>query len=181
MLIRTKDTERVRFFCPSGQRVELRHRAVIHKDGKRELVHDRKKNTWDIIQSHLEECLIENIIRRALEGDSSVLEVMKGTYTDITGAPQSLAEAQQMIIDLKAKFDELPKDIKRKFDYNVEQYIAEFGTDSWAEKTGVADILKKEKEAAEREKNLSENIEKFFSNTSSNNSTTVEEGGTDES
>ena len=87
---------------------------------------------------------------------------MKGTYTDITGAPKSLAEAQQMIIDLKQKFEELPKEIRQKFDYNVEQYIAEFGSDSWAEKTGVAEVLKAEHELIEREKNLSEGIEKFF-------------------
>lgn len=162
MLLRTKDSERIRFFAPCGERIEMRHRAVIKKDGKRILLKDREKHTFDIIQSHLEECLIENIIKRALEGDTSVLEMMKGTYTDITGAPNSLAEAQQMIIDLKQKFEELPKEIRQKFDYNVEQYIAEFGSDSWAEKTGVAEVLKAEHEAIEREKNLSEGIEKFF-------------------
>lgn len=162
MLLRTKDSERIRFYTPSGERIEMRHRAVIKKDGKRELLKDREKHTFDIIQSHLEECLIENIIKRALEGDTSVLEMMKGTYTDITGAPTSLAEAQQMIIDLKQKFEELPKEIRQKFDYNVEQYIAEFGTDTWAEKTGVSEVLKAEQAAIEREKNLSEGIEKFF-------------------
>ena len=87
---------------------------------------------------------------------------MKGQYTDITGAPKSLAEAQQMIIDLKAKFDELPKDIKQKFDYNVEQYIAEFGSETWAEKTGVAAALKAEEEAAKKAALFDANVEAFF-------------------
>lgn len=162
MLLVTKDTTRIRYYCPSGERIEIRHRAIIKKDGRRELIADRKKNTYDIIQSHLEECLIENIIKRALEGDTSVLEMMKGQYTDITGAPKSLAEAQQMIIDLKAKFDELPKDIKQKFDYNVEQYIAEFGSETWAEKTGVAAALKAEEEAAKKAALFDANVEAFF-------------------
>lgn len=162
MILITKDSTRIRYHCPTGQHIEMRHRAIIKKDGRRELIPDREKHTYDIIQSHLEECLIENIIKRALEGDTSVLEMMKGTYTDITGAPNSLAEAQQMIIDLKQKFDELPKEIKQKFDYNVEQYIAEFGSDTWAEKTGVSEILKAEEAARKHDEELNKNIENFF-------------------
>lgn len=162
MILITKDSTRIRYHCPTGQHIEMRHRAIMQKDGRRELIPDRKKHTYDIIQSHLEECLIENIIKRALEGDTSVLEMMKGTYTDITGAPKSLAEAQQMIIDLKQKFDELPKDIKQKFDYNVEQYIAEFGSDAWAEKTGVAAVLAAEESARKHNEELNKNIENFF-------------------
>lgn len=168
MYLRTKDSERVHFFCPSGQRVELRHRAVIHEDGKRELVRDREKHTFDIIQSHLEECLIENIIKRCLEGDLSALDKMHGVYTDITGAPGSLAEAQQIIIDLKQRFEELPKDIRQKFDYNVEQYIAEFGSESWSEKTGVADQIKAEQDALKRQETFEANVEKFFAAPPSN-------------
>lgn len=168
MYLRSKDSERVHFYCPSGERIELRHRAVIHKDGKRELVRDREKHTFDIIQSHLEECLIENIIKRCLEGDLTALNKMHGVYEDITGAPKSLAEAQQMIIDLKQRFEELPKDIRQKFDYNEEQYIAEFGTETWAEKTGVAEQLKAEREALKRQETFEANVEKFFAAPPSN-------------
>lgn len=134
------------FTCPSGERVELRHRAEMGKDGKRKLIRDVEIPTWDIIQSHKDECLIENILKRYKEGDLEAINKLQGTYTDITGAPKSLAEAQQLIIRLKSEFDELPKDIRQKFDYNVEQYVAEFGTDLWAEKTGISEALKKQEE-----------------------------------
>ena len=55
-----------------------------------------------------------------------------------------------MIIEIKQKFNELPKEIKAQFDYNPEVYVAEFGSDSWAEKTGIAEAIKKQQAAAER-------------------------------
>lgn len=156
--------ERVKINCPCGEKIELRHRAVLKKDGTRILVRDVEKPTFDIIQSHKEECLIENILKKCLEGDLTALDKMHGTYTDITNAPQSLAEAQQIILRLKNEFEELPKNIKKEFDYNVEVYIAEFGTEEWAEKTGVAEKIRKEKAATEAATKLNEDAEKAIHN-----------------
>lgn len=108
--------------------------------------------------------MIENILKRCLEGDLTALETMHGQYTDITNAPQSLAEAQQVILRLKNEFDELPKEIKKEFEYNVEVYIAQFGTEEWAEKTGVADKIRKEQAAAEAATKLNEDAEKAIHN-----------------
>lgn len=152
------------FACPSGQRVELRHRAVLKKDGTRILVKDREKRTWDIIQSHKEECLIENIIKRALEGETEILNQMQGQYIDTTMLPSTLAEAQQKIIDLKYEFSQLPKDIRKEFDYNEEKYIAEWGSDEWLKKTGVDKLLEKDKAQQEAEAKLNQNIEKAMEN-----------------
>ena len=94
----------------------------------------------------------------------SALEKMHGQYTDITNAPSSLAEAQQTILRLKQDFDELPKEIKKEFDYNVEIYIAQFGTEEWCEKTGVADKIRKETAEQERLAKLEEDSEKAIHN-----------------
>lgn len=139
-----------RYVAPPGGKIELRHRPVMHEDGRRELVRDKKVPIFDQIQSYKEECEIENIIRRAVEGDYNALNQAKGNYMDITECPQSLAQAQQMIIELKQKFDELPKEIKAKFDYNAEIYVAEFGSEEWADKTGVTEALKRAAEAEAR-------------------------------
>lgn len=146
----------VRFYTPTGEKTEMRHRASIDKDGRRELIRDKEVAIYDLIQSHREECEIENIIRRAVEGDYNALNAVNGVFEDITNCPVSIAEAQQFIIDAKEEFEKLPKEVKAKFEYNAEIYIAELGNDpkSWLEKTGFASEIEANRaEAAERAKN----------------------------
>lgn len=150
--------------CPNGEKIEYRHRAYIKKDGTRILIKDVEKHTFDEIQEHKEECLIENILKRSMEGDLAALEVMKGQYADITNAPNSLAEAQQAMITLKDSFEHLPKDVRKEFDYSYEKYIAEFGSDEWAEKTGVKAALEKNKAATEAAQKLDEEFKKAVHN-----------------
>lgn len=142
---------RGRFNCPIGAKTEMRHRASIDKDGRRTLIRDKEVAIYDLIQSHREECEIENIIRRSVEGDYQALNAVNGVFADITNCPSSIAEAQQYIIDAKNEFDKLPKEIKAKFEYNPEVYIAELGNnpESWLEKTGFADEIKLHREKAE--------------------------------
>lgn len=169
------DTERIRFHCPAGKRVEIRHNPRIDKDGRRELIPDKKVAVWDLIQSHKEECEIENIVRRAVEGDAYALNAREGIYADITNCPSSIAEAQQFIINQKEEFDKLPKDIKQKFEYNAEMYVAEMSqnTQSWFEKMGFkeeAERYKAEQEAAQKvQENTAKAMENLANGTLINN------------
>lgn len=148
MKFRTAYTKYERNHAPAGEKIEMRHRAVFKKDGRRELIKDKAVAIYDKIQINREECEIENIIRRAVQGDYNALNQAAGQYADITGMPKSIAEAQQMVINLKETFEGLPKEVKAKFEFNPEMYVAEFGTESWAEKTGLTEKIK----AAEAEK-----------------------------
>lgn len=151
-----------RFYAPTGNKTEMRHRASINKEGVRELIRDKEVAIYDLIQSHREECEIENIIRRAVEGDYNALNAVNGVFEDITNCPASIAEAQQYIIDAKNEFEKLPKDIKAKFEYNAEMYIAELGNDpkSWLEKTGFADEIKINRQEAETRAENDANFQK---------------------
>ena len=170
----------IHFYAPCGDEVEMRHRPVMKENGERVLIRDKEYRIKDLIQSHKEECEIDNIIKRAVEGDYNALNQMAGSYTDITGAPKSLAEAQQMVIDIKYRFDELPADIKAKFDYNAEKYVAEFGTDEWAEKTGYKAALEAENEKIAAQAKVSEDMAKAFSNLAEGVKITQKEGMEDE-
>lgn len=150
---RTQYTEHVRMIAPAGSKIEIRHRAEMQRDGKRILVHDRKVDTYALIQSNREECEIENIIRRSIMGDYNALNQAVGQYADITGMPKSIAEAQQLVINLKESFDKLPKEVRAKFEFNPEMYVAEFGSDEWAKKVGVEEVMK------QRESQLGQKIE----------------------
>lgn len=137
--------------APVGAKTEIRHRASIDLNGRRTLIRDKEVAIYDLIQSHREECEIENIIRRAVEGDYNALNAVNGVFQDITNCPSSIAEAQQYIINAKNEFDKLPKEVKAKFEFNPEIYIAELNNDpeSWLEKTGFADEIKMNKSKAE--------------------------------
>lgn len=143
-------------YAPVGSKTEMRHRASIDLNGRRTLIRDKEVAIYDLIQSHREECEIENIIRRAVEGDYNALNAVNGVFEDITNCPTSIAQAQQYIIDAKNEFDKLPKEVKAKFEFNPEIYIAELNNDpkSWLEKTGFAEEIKYNRaEAEERAKN----------------------------
>lgn len=140
-----------RVHAPIGAKTEMRHRASIDLNGRRTLIRDKEVAIYDLIQSHREECEIENIIRRAVEGDYNALNAVNGVFEDITNCPSSIAEAQQYIINAKEEFDKLPKEVKAKFEFNPEIYIAELNNDpkSWLEKTGFAEEIKLNQAAAE--------------------------------
>ena len=130
----------------------MHHNPYMGENGKRTLKKDKAVAIYDLIQSNREECEIERIIQRAVEGDYNALNQANGIYTDITGAPESIAQAQQWIIDIKNKWNELPSEIKAKFNNNVEEYTAQFGTEKWADKVGYTEALQKEE--AERAANI---------------------------
>lgn len=152
------------YVTPSGTKEVVEHREEIDKNGKRHLIKDRVIPWYDKIQASAESCEIQTILRRASEGDFNALNAVQGNYIDITGAPASLAEAQQFVIRAKQEFEKLPKDIKAKFDNNAEIYVAQYGTDSWTDAMGIkAEAIAKE-EAEVHQKKVVENMEKAFEN-----------------
>ena len=143
---------------PTGDKIQMHHTPHMGLDGRRTLVLDDPKPIYDMIQAHRDETEIERIVKRAMQGDMSVLNAMAGQYMDISGAPNSLAEAQQVIINAKRDFDKLDPEIRKKFDNNVEIFIAEAGSKDWADKLGITAKLEADTqvkaEKAEFEKDL---------------------------
>lgn len=141
-----KAFSRERRFAPTGEKFTFEHEAEIDKNGRRSLKKTKRVETYELIQSYAEECNIQNIIKRATNGNPDLLQKVIGTYQDITEVPKSVAEAQQLIINLKNAFAKLPKETRAKFEYNDEIYVAQFGSDVWAEKTGLKEIMQKSEE-----------------------------------
>ena len=61
---------------PSGSKIAYEHRETIGEDGRRSLVKDRAVNVYEKIQESAESCDIQNIIRRAAEGDVNALNMV---------------------------------------------------------------------------------------------------------
>lgn len=106
------------------------------------------------IDSYLEETKLENIIRRA-SIDPNIAERIApdigGGIQDFTEAPQTLAELQNIMLRAEQIWEEVPKDLKLKFDNDVDKFIASFGTVEWAKNLGILKETPKAKSDTEEQ------------------------------
>lgn len=170
----TKYGEKKKYSSPSGDKFQIEHTAHMGLDGRRKLVADNPRPIYEIIQASREQCEIERIVKRALEGDTSVLDSIEGQYIDITGAPKTLAQAQQIIINAKRDFELLDTETKKKFDNNVEIFIAEAGSKEWCDKLGISDRIERDKEAKKAQAEYEKNLQAAMANLAKGSSTESE-------
>lgn len=123
--------------APNGSPEEPEYTMCIDENGHKYLKETGKTNTYNLIQESLEETKIENIMRRAEAGDLTALNIRNGQYLDVTDMPNTLAEAQNFVIQAQQEFDKLPLEVRKKFDMSAEKYIATFGSESWAAALGI--------------------------------------------
>lgn len=122
--------------APAGSKEATTYQTQIDENGHKVTVPTGKTNIYDRIQSSLEETKIENIIKRFTEGDVSAFRQGEPLYADMTEAPQTLMEAQNMIIRITDEFNELPVEVRAKFDHSPEKYVALYGGEAWAKAVG---------------------------------------------
>lgn len=136
----------------TGTEFDKTYTMILDKNGHKHLKCTGETNRYKKIQSHLEECLVENILAKATM-DPSVLNKRQGTYFDSTQMPKTLAEAQNAILALNQEFEKLPAEIKQKFNNSPEQYVAAYGSKEWGDKMG---LIKKVEEKAENKEDKEE-------------------------
>ena len=122
--------------APAGSKEATTYQTQIDENGHKVTVPIGKTNIYDRIQSSLEETKIENIIRRFTEGDISAFRQGEPLYADMTDAPKTLMEAQNMIIRITEEFNNLPVEVRAKFDHSPEKYVALYGGQEWAQAVG---------------------------------------------
>lgn len=124
----------------AGENVRRTYLWEINKKGEKELRLDQTIDQQAEIDSYLEETKIENIIRRASIDPDIAARIAPDFGSDIqdfTEAPHTLAEIQNIMIRAEQIWDEVPKEIKLKFDNDVDKFIATFGSVEWAENLGI--------------------------------------------
>lgn len=147
-MVRTKFTERKRYFCPIGDHYENEYQEEIDKKtGRKHLVVTGKTDIYSRIQADLEDCKIENIIHKLALGDLSVFREAKLTYADADDFPKSLMEAQNIVVKAKSEFDKMPKDVRELFHNSPEEYVSQMGTQEFIDKLAPFndDMAKREK------------------------------------
>lgn len=131
MGFRTQYSPKDRVYSNEGDRFVPEYSYVVTKEGCEELLPKGKKDIYEQIQSYREECDIKCIIARYLSGDETALAKYSPLFGDFAGAPSTLAEYQQAVLDAKEAFYQLPLDVRAKFNYDPNQFIAAYGSDKY--------------------------------------------------
>ena len=87
-----------------------------------------------MIQSHLEETKIENILHAVAMGDLNALNQREIFYADTTTMPKTLMEVQNIVVKAKEEFETFPLEVRELFNNSCEQYVSEMGTEGFLEK-----------------------------------------------
>lgn len=140
---RTAYSERERVHCGSGSMYQDEFGYEIDKFGRKVLKKTGETNLYAKIQASLEETKIENILKRVVAGDDSMLRP-DGIYADLTELPSNLIEARQAMQNLENVWNDLDNDIKRKYNFNLDEFIGASGSDSWLRDMGLLNDTKPE-------------------------------------
>lgn len=123
-----------------GEKMRRTYLWQMNAKGEKVLVVDQEIDQQAEIDSFLEETKIENIVRRA-SIDPAIAERLipetGGGIQDFTEAPQTLAELQNIMLRAKQIWKDVPKEIKLKFDNDVDKFISSYGTVEWAKNLGI--------------------------------------------
>lgn len=124
----------------AGENIRRTYLWEFNEKGEKVLTLDQVIDQQAEIESYLEETKLENIIRRAsIDPDLAARLVpdMGGGLQDATEMPENLMELQNIILRAEQIWDEIPKEIKLKFDNDVDKFVASFGTIDWAKNLGI--------------------------------------------
>lgn len=124
----------------AGESVRRTYLWERNEKGEKVLKLDQTIDQQAEIDSYLEETKLENIIRRASIDPNIAARIapdLGGGIQDFTEMPQTLAELQNIMIRAEQIWDEVPKEIKLKFNNDVDNFVASFGTVEWAKNLGI--------------------------------------------
>lgn len=133
---RTAYSGQIRIEAPTGSGMQNEYNYQIDKFGRKILVKTGETNLYAKIQESLEETKIENILKRVAIGDNSVLRP-DGIYADLTEMPSNLIEARQQMQELENLWNSLDNDIKRKYNFDLDQFIGQAGKEEWLRDMGL--------------------------------------------
>ena len=133
---RTAYSEPLEIVTPSGKPTNEEWGYKLMDDGSKKLVVTGETNVYAKIQEDLEGSKIENILKRASIGDMTDFRP-DGIYADTTEFPTNMIDAQRAIINMENTWNNLPKEIRDKYDNDVGKFIAASGSEEWMKNMGL--------------------------------------------
>lgn len=133
--------------CP-GNIMQPQYKERYDKDGKPYLEKVGEINLYEKIQSYRDEVDPMSILARYAAGDTTVM-ANPGWYIDTSKLPANYIEWRNMMNEQKEKFNELPLEIRNKFNNSFDQWAATAGEESWMKAMGFEKQQTAQKEPAE--------------------------------
>nr|DAW87407.1 MAG TPA: Scaffold protein [Microviridae sp.] len=124
----------------AGETVRRTYLWELNEKGEKVLTLEQVIDQQAEIDSYMEETKLENIIRRAsIDPDlaARLMPDMGGGLQDATNMPENLMELQNIMLQAEQIWNKIPKEIKLKFDNDVDKFVASFGTIDWAKNLGI--------------------------------------------
>ena len=113
----------------AGESIRRTYLWELNEKGEKVLTLDQVIDQQAEIDSYLEETKLENIIRRAsIDPDLAARLVpdMGNGLQDATQMPENLMELQNIMLRAEQIWTEIPKEIKLKFDNDIDKFVASF-------------------------------------------------------
>ena len=111
------------FPSPSGSRYRKNYVKSI-EGGKSSLLENGFEDVYDSIQKAALGITIEDLIRRARNGDSTAIGQPIDSYMDLSNAPRDILEAHEMIKGMKNSFYGLPADVRAKYGNSFDSFLS---------------------------------------------------------
>lgn len=111
-------------FEDPGSAYRTTYSSRVDADGEVILEESGSEDLYSYIQSHRDSCDINVLLSRYNNGDVSVLNQRVGSYGDFTQFPKTFADTLNFMIKGEEYFDSLDLDLKRKFDFSFEKFVA---------------------------------------------------------
>lgn len=120
-------------FSNPGTKTVPKYESVVERDGSVRLIPAGVRQLDLEIQADRDAGDINIIVRRYAAGDMSVLSRTQGWYGDICNLPTTRQELLQTVMSAEAKFDELPLELREKFDNDWRKAFAAMDTPQFEE------------------------------------------------
>ena len=126
---------RNKVFTEPGRQMQNEYGYEIKGTGEKVLVKTGETNLYEMIQAEHEQTKIESVLARVAAGDMSDFRP-QGIYQDVTQIPNNFIEAQREMQKVTNIWNKLPTEIKAKYNNDVNQYMAQAGTEAWLKDSG---------------------------------------------
>lgn len=119
-----KKTEHV---SPSGDDIHITY-GWIYEDGVLKYVEKERTNLYAKIQAEKDLTDLHAILSRYEAGDDTALDKVEGMYMDTVDLPKNYAELYTAVSRANDIFDNMPSEIKQKYDNNPAMFWKNYGT-----------------------------------------------------
>lgn len=106
-----------KFYTPIEYEYSQEHKCFIPVSGK-------KINRYEMIQASKGSCDINYIVKRALAGDNTALNVRVPSYADVSEVPDNLNDLNNMNLEAINSFAKLDPNLRSLFDNDVDKFIS---------------------------------------------------------